>query len=105
MLKRLLSLIATNDGVSSLDELAREMGVPRLLVKQLMAEAVRAGYLRRCLAGCTPAGCAGCHVRVSCHQPAGFALWELTNKGRACSPDASALIPLDDDYGETAGDG
>ena len=82
MLKRLLSLIATNDGVSSLDELAQEMGVPRPLVKQLMAEVVRAGYLRRGLAGCTPAGCAACHARLSCQQPPGFALWELTNKGR-----------------------
>jgi predicted ArsR family transcriptional regulator len=82
MLKRLLNLIATNDGTSSIDALAQKMGIPGTLVKQLLAELVRAGYLRTALGECTPVGCAACPAHVSCHQPTGVGLWELTNKGR-----------------------
>jgi len=82
MLKHLLSLIATNEGISSLDSLAREMDVPPAMAGQLMDELARRGYLRRGLAGCTPVGCAACPARVSCDSPAGLRLWELTPKGR-----------------------
>ena len=82
MLKRLLTIIAANDGTSSLDWLAREMGVPLAMAEQLMAELVRMGYLRLGLAACTPVGCAACPARVSCHPPTGVGLWELTDRGR-----------------------
>lgn len=87
MLKRLLSLIAANDGVSSLDELAREMGIPRLLVEQLMAELVRGGYLNTAKEGCLPPGCAACAVRPGCQPTLGIGVWELTEKGAACLPE------------------
>jgi predicted ArsR family transcriptional regulator len=83
---RLLSLIATHDGVSSLDELAHEMGVPRLLVKQLMAELVRRGYLTTTKQECPPRACAGCALRPGCQPPLGIGVWELTEKGAACFP-------------------
>ena len=82
MLKRLLSLIAANVGVSSLDELAREMDVPPAMAEQLISELVRGGYLHTAHGECEPAGCGACPARVSCHQPTGVGLWELTNKGR-----------------------
>jgi hypothetical protein len=82
MLKRLLSLIAANEGVSSLDSLAREMDVPPALAEQLMSELVRGGYLRTAYAECEPVGCGACPARVICQQPTGVGLWELTNKGR-----------------------
>jgi len=82
MLKRLLSLIAANEGVSSLDELAREMGVPPAMAEQLMSGLVRVGYLHTAYEECEPVGCGACPARVSCHQPTGVGLWELTNKGR-----------------------
>ena len=83
MLKRLLSLIAANGGVSSLDELAQEMGVPRPLVKQLMAELVRGGYVNTAKEGCLPPGCAGCALRPGCQPTLGIGVWELTEKGAA----------------------
>jgi predicted ArsR family transcriptional regulator len=86
MLKRLLSLIATHDGVSSLDELAHEMGVPRPLVEQLMTELVRRGYLTTTKAECPPRACAACALRPGCQPPMGIALWELTEKGAASVP-------------------
>jgi hypothetical protein len=82
MLKRLLSLIAANEGVSSLDELAWGMGVPPAMAEQLMSELVRGGYLRTAYAECEPVGCGACPARVICQQPTGVGLWELTNKGR-----------------------
>ena len=82
MLKRLLNLIATNDGTFSIDALAQEMGIPRTLVKQLLAELVRAGYLRTALRECAPTGCAACPAHVSCYPPTGIGLWHLTDTGR-----------------------
>jgi len=82
MLKRLLSLIAANEGVSSLDELAREMDVPPAMAEQLISELVRAGYLRTAYGGCEPVGCGACPLHSRCQPPVGVGLWELTNKGR-----------------------
>ena len=82
MLKRLLSLIAANEGVSSLDELAQEMGVPPAITEQLISELVRAGYLHTAYGECEPVGCGACPARMNCHQPRGVGLWELTPKGR-----------------------
>jgi predicted ArsR family transcriptional regulator len=89
MLKRLLSLIATKDGVSSLDELAQEMGVPRLMVEQLMAELVRGGYLNVAKEACPLPGCAGCALRPGCQPPLGIEVWELTEKGERLLPTTS----------------
>ena len=82
MLKRLLSLIAANDGTSSLDSLAREMGVPPAMAEQLLSNLVHMGYLRTAYGECEPVGCGACPLH-SCYQPpVGVGLWELTNKGR-----------------------
>jgi hypothetical protein len=81
MLKRLLKLVATNGGISSIDALAHEMGIPRTLVGQLVAELVREGYLRTALGECAPAGCAGCPAYRQCAPLLGVGLWEVTPKG------------------------
>jgi len=82
MLKRLLTLIAANQGVSSLDKLAREMGVPRPLARQLITDLVRTGHLRVAQEICPTAGCATCPVRPTCQPTTATGLWELTDKGR-----------------------
>ncbi len=83
MLKRLLALIAANDGTSSLDELAREMGVPPAMVEQLLTELVRMGYLRTAQGEeCPPVSCAACPLQGQCGPPLGVGLWEVTEKGR-----------------------
>jgi predicted ArsR family transcriptional regulator len=82
MLKRLLALIAANDGTSSLDELAREMGVPPAMAGQLLAELVRMGYLRTAQGECLPVSCAACPLQGQCGPPMGVGLWEVTEKGR-----------------------
>ena len=82
MLKRLLTLIAANEGVSSLDWLAREMDVPPAMAEQLIGELVRAGYLRTAYGECELAGCDACSLRSRCQPPVGVGLWELTEKGR-----------------------
>ncbi len=82
MLRRLLTLIADRRGVSSYDELARELGVSQALVEQLVAELLRSGCLRMAIDECVPAGCASCPLRASCSLPEGVRLWQLTEKGR-----------------------
>jgi hypothetical protein len=82
MLKRMLTLIAATDGVSSLDELARVMRIPRPLAEQLMTELVRTGYLRAVQGNCATAGCAGCPAQSECQPGTTIGLWEFTDKGR-----------------------
>jgi predicted ArsR family transcriptional regulator len=82
MLKRLLTLIAATDGVSSLDELARAMSISQPLVEQLMTELVRMGYLRAAEGNCATAACASCPVQSGCQPRTTIGLWELTDKGR-----------------------
>lgn len=82
MLRRALTLIAGRQGVCSYDELARELGVSRPLVEQLVAELLRSGCLRMAIDECVPEGCASCPLRTSCSLPEGVRLWQLTEKGR-----------------------
>jgi predicted ArsR family transcriptional regulator len=82
MLKRLLALIAANDGTSSLGELAREMGVPPAMAEQLLTELARMGYLRTAQGDCPPVSCAACPLQGQCGPPLGVGLWEVTEKGR-----------------------
>jgi hypothetical protein len=77
-----LTLIADRRGVSSYDELAREMGVSQALVEQLVADLLRSGCLRMAIDECVPEGCASCPLRTSCSLPQSVRLWQLTEKGR-----------------------
>jgi hypothetical protein len=82
MLKRLLALIAASDGVTSVDGLARTMGVSRALVEQLIADLTRSGHLRLARDDCAKAACSQCPVRSDCEPATSTGLWELTKKGR-----------------------
>jgi hypothetical protein len=95
MLRRLLALIAGRQGVCSYDELARELGVSRLLVEQLMADLLCSGCLRMAVDECTVEGCTSCSFHTSCSLPGGVRLWELTEKGRRwlAQPHGSAPRP------------
>jgi len=94
MLKRLLTLIAANEGVSSLDWLAREMDVPPAMAEQLIGELVRAGYLRTAYGECEPVGCGACPLHSRCQPPTGFRLWELTPKGRRLLAESLSSQPI-----------
>jgi hypothetical protein len=82
MLRRLLTLIADRRGVCSYDDLARELGVSRPLVEQLVADLLRTGCLRMAIDQCVVKGCTACPFRTSCSLPDGVRLWQLTDKGR-----------------------
>lgn len=95
MLRRLLAIIAGRQGVVSYDELARELGVSRQLVEQLVADLLRSGCLRMAVDECVVEGCASCPLHSSCSLPGGVRLWELTDKGRRwlAEPQDSAPRP------------
>jgi predicted ArsR family transcriptional regulator len=80
MLERLLTLIAAADEVTSVDGLARAMGVSRALAERLMGDLVRMGHLRLVHSDCATATCSSCPMRSDCGPSIG--LWELTEKGR-----------------------
>jgi len=82
MLRRLLALIAGRQGVCSHDELARELGVSRALMEQLVADLLRSGCLRTAIDECVVEGCTSCPLHTSCSLPGGVRLWELTDRGR-----------------------
>jgi hypothetical protein len=82
VLRRLLALIADRQGVSSYDDLARELGVSPPLVEQLVADLLRSGCLRVAIDECVAQGCTSCPLRTSCSLPDGVRLWQLTEKGR-----------------------
>lgn len=95
MLRRLLALVAGHQGVCSYDELARELGVSRPLVEQLVADLLRSGCLRLAVDECVVEGCTNCPLHTSCSLPGGVRLWELTDKGRRwlSQPRSSAQRP------------
>ncbi|MGQ9571573.1 MAG: hypothetical protein ACUVV3_00055 [Dehalococcoidia bacterium] len=82
MLRGLLALIADCQGVCSYDDLARELGVSRALVEQLVAELLRTGCLRMAIDECAMEGCTSCPLHNSCGLPSTVRLWQLTDKGR-----------------------
>ena len=82
MLRRLLALIAGRQGVCSYDDLARELGVSRPLVEQLVADLLRSGCLRMAIDECVVDGCTGCPLHSCCSLPGDIRLWQLTDRGR-----------------------
>lgn len=93
MLRRLLAIIAEEQGVCTNDQLARRLGVSQELIGRLMHELLRLGCLRLGeVDECQPTACAGCHLQSTCEPMLGAHLWELTEMGRrwlAEAPDSS----------------
>jgi hypothetical protein len=90
MLKKALTLIARGEA-SSLDELAAELQLTRLLAEQLVDRLVENGYLREVDASAgMEKGCAGCSLRSWCEGRTSTRLWEVTPKGMAAAETGAA---------------
>jgi Mn-dependent DtxR family transcriptional regulator len=79
MLEKLLRLIATG-GTHSLSDLAHKLGVSEELLRQMIDDLTRLGYLRL-VAGCCEDHCAGCSLAGTCAVGSAGQVWSLTDKG------------------------
>jgi len=75
MLEQLLALLSTGSLMSTA-QLARHLGVGLVLVEQMLADLVRAGYLQEVPATCST-GCGICASRAACARPR---MWMHTAK-------------------------
>ena len=80
MLKKLLRLIAEG-GTRTRAELARELEVSEGLVKQMLEDLTRMGYLQPIAGGCD-ACCAACPLAKTCAVGTPARVWTLTERGR-----------------------
>lgn len=80
MLEKLLELISAGSNLS-LGELAHRLGVTQDLVEQMLADLVRAGYLRQ-VEDSSQEGCVGCSLSEACRPPVPK-MWVRSQKGRA----------------------
>jgi len=85
MLEELLQRI-TRGGTHNLSELARELGVSRELLRQMIEDLVRMGYLRPVADRCE-AHCAGCPLAGTCAVGGPTRVWALTEKGSRLAQD------------------
>jgi len=79
MLEELLRRIAQG-GTHSLSELAHKLGVSEELLRQMIEDLTRRGYLRP-VAGCCEDHCAGCALASTCAAGGTGQVWSLTDKG------------------------
>ncbi len=79
MLEKLLRRIAQG-GTHSLSELAHKLGVSEELLRQMIEDLTRRGYLRP-VAGCCEDHCAGCSLAGTCAVGSAGQVWSLTDKG------------------------
>ena len=80
MLEELLRWIA-EEGTYNLSELARELGVGEELLRQMIEDLARRGYLRP-VAGDCQSQCTGCPLAETCAIGSSTRVWALTEKGR-----------------------
>jgi predicted ArsR family transcriptional regulator len=80
MLEKLLQLIASG-GTHNLSELARELGVDQELLRQMIEDLARWGYLRPVADACQ-GRCAGCPLVETCAVGGPTRVWALTKKGQ-----------------------
>lgn len=79
MLEEVLRRIAKG-GTYSLSGLARELGVGEELLRQMIEDLVRMGYLRP-VAGDCEGHCAGCSLAEICAVGSPTRVWALTERG------------------------
>lgn len=85
MLKTLLQLMVENDRLLSLSDLAKKLGASESLVRQMMDDLVRLGYLRSLRDAARGSGCACDSGQGACHDCSALtslAGWSVTEKGR-----------------------
>ncbi len=80
MLKEVLQAIAQDDRVFSLDHLAQQVGIHQDLLKQILTDLVRAGYLRALGETCSQE-CDHCPLISACLTTQPLKVWVLTEKG------------------------
>ena len=96
MLLTLLRLISSSERVSSIAEVAREMGVGEGLLERMIEDATRLGYLRAMEDRCGGAACHGCDDRPACTHGGSPRVWSLTDKGRrVLDPPANHILARD----------
>ena len=78
MLEELLRRIAEG-GTHNLSELARELGVGEELLRQMIEDLARMGYLRP-VAGSCESQCTGCSLAKTCAIGGPARVWALTEK-------------------------
>ena len=79
MLEELLRRIAAG-GTHSLSDLAHKLGVSEELLRQMIEDLTRRGYLRL-VTGCCADRCAGCSLAGTCAVSSAGQIWSLTDKG------------------------
>jgi len=80
MLMQILQHLAKNDEVCSLSHLAHQLGIDQDLLREMLDNLVKAGYLRAIGEAC-PQECQDCPMVTAClsmHPPKA---WILTGKG------------------------
>jgi predicted ArsR family transcriptional regulator len=80
MLERLLKAVAEG-GVHSYSELAKNLGVSEDLLRQMVEDLVRMGYLEPLRETC-PSACAECSMGDVCTIGGHGRAWSLTREGR-----------------------
>ena len=80
MLKELLRIMAKGQTYSHAD-LARRLRVSGGLVKQMLEDLSRQGYLEPLSTACA-GGCYGCASAGACNMMQPVKIWTLTEKGR-----------------------
>jgi predicted ArsR family transcriptional regulator len=81
ILKKLLHL-AAGQGTESSTTLAGELGVDPELVRQMLDELTRLGYIHAVVPGCSKP-CEGCPLQSMCLYRRQPRIWLLTDKGEA----------------------
>ena len=78
MLQRLLELVVEG-GLRSCADLARELGVSKRLLGQMIEDLARRGYLRP-VAGDCESRCTGCSLAKTCAIGGPARVWALTER-------------------------
>jgi DeoR/GlpR family transcriptional regulator of sugar metabolism len=81
MLKMLMRIVASKGSESSA-VLSRRLGVSHALVKNMLEELARQGYLKAVVDGCS-APCERCTLHTTCRFQRQTRIWTLTPKGES----------------------
>lgn len=94
MLADLLRLLASTTQSPLLRDLSHRLGVSEEMVRVMVDDLVRRGYLAPALPSCHGGQCPGCHSELGCpvsiSAVSSQRLWMLTDKGRHLLAAASA---------------
>ena len=78
---RILQQLDRGGGIQSVDDLAQTLGVSPQLLRTMLDDLTRRGYLQPLVTGCTQP-CISCPLSGYCQLKARQNIWSLTEKGR-----------------------